>query len=845
MASRFWVGGTGTWDATTTTHWSATSGGASGASVPGSADTVTFDGSSGGGTVTPNYDMTVTSITMGTFTGTLDFSTSNNNPTMQTFSSISSGVRTLNMGSGTWNITGNAGIVWNLTAATNFTLNPNTSTTNFTYSGSTGTRQIGVIAVAPFYNVNITAGSDTIFIVGSLTVNNNFSTSGFTGIFSKGSNVINVGGNFTLGTGSSWSNTGSFITFNGSGTQTVTTNGVNMNEGITINSTGTVILGSDLDITGVISVNLTLTAGTFTANNFNVSLPVFLSANTNVRTLNMGSGTWNVTGNATNIWNMSVVTNLTFNSGTSILQFSYAGATGTRTFSNGTGPVYYNISIPSGSDTFNQTNSLTCNNFSSVGFTGTYSKASLGVNINGTVFTLGTGSIWSSTGSTIVFGTSSTATMTTNGVQVNQSVTMSGTGTLLLGSNLDMTGSVITTLTVTQGTFSASTFNITVPMFNSSNTNVRTINMGSGIWNITGNAASVFTISTVTNLTLNSQTSTLQFSYSGSTGTRTVTYGAGLIYNNIFVTAGSDTITLSNGACNGDFSTVGFTGVLATTNATFTCGGNWTMGTGSTISSTGGSIVLNSSSSVNITMNGVNMNKTFTMNGTGTFTLASSLDMTGSVLVTLNINLGTFTTNNFNISVPLFVSNVATTRTFNLGSSLITITGTGTVINFGSTTGLTVNPGTSTFKITDTSSSSKLLTGSVTALSNLWFTGGTGIFTLGGNATPLSFNNIQVDPAAIVQVFAGKTIVINSLTISGTVGNINTFQSTINGSPYFIQVDHQIVSLDYMSFQDTQQIGDAHIFAGIHSTNVSNNQNITFTAPTRYIGPFPTFFQAG
>lgn len=41
--ARYWVGGTGYWDATTTTHWSATSGGAGGASVPTSTDDVIFD----------------------------------------------------------------------------------------------------------------------------------------------------------------------------------------------------------------------------------------------------------------------------------------------------------------------------------------------------------------------------------------------------------------------------------------------------------------------------------------------------------------------------------------------------------------------------------------------------------------------------------------------------------------------------------------------------------------------------------------------------------------------------------------------------------------------------------
>src|SRR5664279_4717271 len=47
MAARFWVGGTGNWDASTTTHWAATSNGAGGQSVPGSADDVSFDASSG------------------------------------------------------------------------------------------------------------------------------------------------------------------------------------------------------------------------------------------------------------------------------------------------------------------------------------------------------------------------------------------------------------------------------------------------------------------------------------------------------------------------------------------------------------------------------------------------------------------------------------------------------------------------------------------------------------------------------------------------------------------------------------------------------------------------------
>ena len=50
MADRYWILGTGTWDSTTTTNWSASSGGAGGASVPTASDNVFFDANSNVGT---------------------------------------------------------------------------------------------------------------------------------------------------------------------------------------------------------------------------------------------------------------------------------------------------------------------------------------------------------------------------------------------------------------------------------------------------------------------------------------------------------------------------------------------------------------------------------------------------------------------------------------------------------------------------------------------------------------------------------------------------------------------------------------------------------------------------
>lgn len=180
MASRFWVGGTGTWDSSDTTHWAASSGAAGGQSVPGSADTVTFDGSSGGGTVTLNFGGTITiqSITMGAFTGTFENSVNNNNMTLSlsgsAFSGTGSGTRTVKLGTATYTLTGSAA-VWNFTTVTNLTLTA--SSANIVFSGGNGLKRF------IYGNSNITYGSLTL---GASSAGGSYTTEG--------------GGALTLGT---------------------------------------------------------------------------------------------------------------------------------------------------------------------------------------------------------------------------------------------------------------------------------------------------------------------------------------------------------------------------------------------------------------------------------------------------------------------------------------------------------------------------------------------------------------------------------------------------------------------------------------------------------------------
>ncbi len=172
MAAKFWVGGAGVWDATSTTHWAASSNGAGGDPVPTSADDVTFDASSGGGIVTLGAAVNVKSITMGAFTGTLDF-TNFPSPSMQTFSGTGTGTRTLIMGRGTWILSG-TGTVWTTATTTNLTFSGANASINPTDQSATGKTLTGgslvfnslfyqgVLASLTLTNMNFTNGATLI-----------------------------------------------------------------------------------------------------------------------------------------------------------------------------------------------------------------------------------------------------------------------------------------------------------------------------------------------------------------------------------------------------------------------------------------------------------------------------------------------------------------------------------------------------------------------------------------------------------------------------------------------------------------------------------------------------------
>jgi hypothetical protein len=151
MATRFWVGGTGNFDASTTTHWAATTGGAGGASVPGAADDVTFDANSGAAatvTATAAYsvksitinkaDLTLTHTAGSTVSGMMLLTTGTlltGNQPMSWGNFSNTGLGTLTLGSSAISITG-SGILWNFGAGSNLTFSAGTSVITFATGGT-------------------------------------------------------------------------------------------------------------------------------------------------------------------------------------------------------------------------------------------------------------------------------------------------------------------------------------------------------------------------------------------------------------------------------------------------------------------------------------------------------------------------------------------------------------------------------------------------------------------------------------------------------------------------------------------------------------------------------------
>jgi hypothetical protein len=322
--------------------------------------------------------------------------------------------------------------------------------------------------------------------------------------------------------------------------------------------------------------------------------------------------------------------------------------------------------------------------------------------------TLSATTVWSATG-LITF--TATGTVTTNGVSLSAPITINGTGiTTTLGSALTTTG----ILTLTAGTVTLNGFDLSCLTFSGTGTTARGIAFGSNYVNITSTATA--TVLTLTDVTAFTPTGAGGFKLTGAAAsgiTRTIDIGTttGAITNipNVLVAAGAagSAIAIVNGSGIQDLNFTGFSGTFAppatlniTGSLTAVAGMTWTTGTGTitfAATATGKTITLGGKSLYAVTFNGAG----------GGWSLQDA--MTATNLLTLTA--GTVTLNGFDLSCLTFSGTGTTARGIAFGSNYVNITGatTATVLDITTATAFTPT-GTGGFKLTGAAASGQTRT---------------------------------------------------------------------------------------------------------------------------------------
>lgn len=551
MASRYWVGGTGTWDAADTTHWSAASGGAGGASVPTAADDVFFDAASGAGTVTtgvstrPCRNFVSTGSTMTLSLGT----------TLNPFGTV------ITIGSG-FTITGAASITYSGTGSCVLTSNGRTLT-NFTQSGVGGSL---ALADALTLSGTLTLTSGTLNTANfALTLSAFSSNNSNTRTLTLGSSSVTISG-----AGTAWTTaTATGLTLN-AGTSTITfTGAATMDNGAAHSLNNVVASGTTFQFirTSVTMVNFTRT-GTATKTDsliFNVGATVVtgtltLTGNSATNRLLVQSATVGtsrtVTAAAVSIsnadfmdiagagaaapWTGASIGDAGGNSG---ITFT-AAATQTHTASAGgnwSDATKWTSRVPLPQDDVivdvNTTGTLTADmprlgrNLTFTGFVGTLAGGGL---VMGSMV-LGSGMAVSSGSTAWTFGGRGIHTVTTAGKSLPNSfnvVAPGGTYTLLDALSLTGTLGVV----ITAGTFGTAGLTVTCGSFNVTGTIARAVTLGTSTVNLTGTSGSPWNVVS-TGLTLSAASSTIVFS-AASASSRSF-FGADQTYGTLTYTVAS------------------------------------------------------------------------------------------------------------------------------------------------------------------------------------------------------------------------------------------------------------------------------------------------------------------
>ena len=863
----------GTWDATTTTNWATSSGGAAGAGVPTIDDNVVFDANSnvttGAFTVTVGTnawckDLTISGLdgamtfagtgTLGisgsatipttnvtrTFTGPLNFVALTTGKTVSIAPTMASSTTFDGVGGG-----------WTLSSAIN------ASTSTLTVANGTFSTSASNFSITIFQLVSIGTATRSISLNAStITLGNiNLNATGLTWNAGTSSIVNNQSGNVTFnGAGQTfydYSATGAFYSLPITGANTFhnlsfpawVQNGkqVSFDSNITVTGTltcpvsGTIVGGyRNFLASATIGTPITITAAavSLTDVDFRDIVGAGAASWSGTRLGDCG-GNSGITFPAAKTVYMVGTTQTTFQA--ALFSTTSGGSTSTANFPLPQDTaIINNNSISSG-----QTLTLFAAQYGNLDFSGLTNTITLSTNsVNGTIGFYGnfTGSSSITSGATaygINFQNRTAKTFTSAGITFNCPFAIN----TVAASSLQLLDNVTTTAatTLTQGTLDLNNKTLTALTWSSSNSNTRSILFGTGKISVNGTGASLFAMSTATNFSYTG-TSTVEINNATATASTvnmsSATESQALNFN---IISGSYALTLTN-AKNVNFT--GFTGSLV--NSTRTIYGNLTLVSGMSV--TAGTSITTfgaTSGTQQITSATQTLDFPVTINGIGgTVQLVDALTV-GATRAVLLTN-GTFDANGQNVSIGTFASTAQGPRTIAFGSGTWSVSGA--TFNVSNSSGMTV---TGSGILSMTSASAKAFTGGY--VNGKWPTlrqGGAGALTVTANAGGVYFANMtnNTQPATVTYTVSLQYI-YDAFSLAGTSGNLITINSSTSGTKALLNlVSGRVASSNYLSIQDSYaEPTTTTWYAGANSTNVSGNVGWIFTAAPS-LGNTSSFF---
>ncbi len=582
IPGRYWVGGSGSWS--DTNHWSVSPGGAGGASVPTLSDDVFFTAASF------SVDGNIVTLDVNASAQSIDFSGLDQNITLT--SSINSlsvyGSLTLSTKLAT-SFTNIASLNFKATTSVNINANGNTSRwLQIIFDGVGGTWTLlsdwNIVGINTIYSTNGTLNTNDYNLATTSIVTT--STNAFNYILGSSTLTLNQWyayyGGTTLDAGTSTFKVASLWLPGDKNYYNVeldnvtqTSSAVSVSRGVYNNLTikRQFIVGGNQTINGTLTIKNTidtqrvLIASRDIGIKYIFTTPSALIESTDFKDIN-GAGAFN--------WDLSNISGGSGNAGgNSGILFTTAQnnywVADTGSWSDST---KWKLSdhTSSGRVPLPQDNAyFDANSFTTTTRVVTVDVPRAGKDIDFNAITVGRNPVFSQTMDYEVYGSFVLKpSMTTSYPSLKYGLSLVGRGnhilslqniqttyylginsiggTYTLDSNLNLPGN---NFAVNYGTFDAATSSVTVYGFNSSNSNVRSIKMGTGIWTI---IATTWDMGTTTNLTFDAGTSTISYTH---TSYPVNFYGGGLTYYNFrFLNNGSgllrfySTGSFNNFICN-------------------------------------------------------------------------------------------------------------------------------------------------------------------------------------------------------------------------------------------------------------------------------------------------------